>query len=443
VSGAVLGHDAVREHLRKAAAAGRLPHALLLTGPEGVGKRTVALELARDLLAAGDPAEAARFDRGAHDRFALFLDLDAPWPVRRADLLRKDFDEDALLAAYARLEEEGWIEGVAPGRGEGVVDLLRRNPEKLLGRRGIPFADVLEKEIAALERSKKSSADLVDVARAVFSAGTSRVFYRRSLGIELVNGKGDGEYFRSIASLLARAEGGGWRVAILDDAHKMTDQAQNAFLKTLEEPPRETLLVLVTSEPDGLLPTIHSRCARVVFDALPPASVERFLVETQGVPREEASILAVLSAGSPGKALALRGLDVAERRRVVEELLAAVAEGKLLECLALSGRRLAESAKEGPDGRDGRRDEARLLLDLLALGLRDLVLTAAGGDVEPLSGLDARRLAEIARRRSAEEWDRLFERTELALQDVDANVDPRFAVEALLVEAVPPAVGTA
>lgn len=436
----ILGHEATQEHLRKSVTAGRLPHALLFTGPDGVGKRTLAVQLAKELLTAGDTEEAARFDRGAHDRFALFLDLDEPLPVRRGDLLRGGLTEDVLLAAYAQLQEQEWIEGIAPGRGNDVVDLLRRNPERLLNKRGIPLADVLEKELAALERTKKSGADLLDVARAVFSAGTSRVFYRRNLGIELVNGKGDGEYFRTIASLLSRAGGGGgWRVAIIDDAHKMTPEAQNAFLKTLEEPPNETLLVLVTSKPEALLPTILSRCARVVFDALPAAAVERFLADTQGVAKDEASILAVLSAGSPGKALALRGLDVAERRRFVEELLGAIAEGKLLESLSLSGRRLAESAKEGADGRYGRRDEARLLLDLLALGLRDLALSVAIGDVEPLSGLDRGRLARIAARRTVEEWDRVFERTELALQDLEANVEPRFAVEALLVEAVPPA----
>ena len=437
MSGALLGHETNREYLRGSVASGRLPHAMLFAGPAGVGKRTLAMQLARELVTAGDAEEATRFDRGAHDRFALFLDLDEPLPVRRGDLLRPGFAEDALLAAYARLQEEEWIEGIAPGRGEGVVDLVRRNPDRLLGKRGIPFAEVLEKELAALERSKKAGADLLEVARALFSAGTSRVFYRRSLGIELVNGKGDGEYFRTIASLLSRAGGGGWRVAVVDDAHKMTEPAQNAFLKTLEEPPSETLFVLVTSEPGALLSTILSRCARVVFDALPAATVERFLVDTQGVPPEEAKVLAVLSAGSPGKALRLRGLDVAERRRFVEELLEAIADGKLLETLSLSGRRLAESGKEGADGRDGRRDEARLLLDLLALGARDLLLEASGGGVEPLSGLDRAQLARIAARRSVAEWDRLFERTELALQDVEANVEPRFAVEALLVEAVP------
>lgn len=436
---ALLGHDPVRERLFHAVAAGRLPHALLFTGPEGCGKKSLALELARALVTGDDAEDAARFDRGAHDRFALYVDVDPPWPVRRADLLHGDLDEAGLLEAYALLAEEGWIEGVSAGRGPDVVDLVRRNPEKMLGRRGIPFAEVLEKELASLERAKKGTAAAVRVARALFSAGTSRVFYRRNLGIELVNGKGDGEYFRAIATLLSRTSGGGWRAAVVDDAHKMTHEAQNAFLKTLEEPPPGTLLILVTHDPSSLLTTILSRCARVVFDALPAGLVERFLVDTQDVAPADARALAALSGGSPGRALALRGLDVAERRRFVETLLAAVAEGKLLRALALAGQRMAGTARDGADGRDARRDEVHLLLDLLALSFRDLALAATAEGIAPLSGLDPARLAALAALRPPEVWEALLERTELATRDLFSSVEPRFALEALLAEAVPPA----
>jgi DNA polymerase III delta prime subunit len=432
----IFGHETVLRTLERVVAGDRIPHAMLFTGPEGVGKRTVALRLAREIVAAGDREEIARFDRSAHDRFVSFVDVDAALPVRRGDLLLRGISEAALLEAYAFLREEGWIEGGSNGRGEDVVDLLRRNPDRLIGRRGIPFAEVLEKELSALERGKKPAA-AVEVARALFSAGTSQVFYRRNLGIELVNGKGDGEYFRSIASLLSRASGGGWRVAVIDDAHKMTDEAQNAFLKTLEEPPPNTLLILVTSEPSTLLETIRSRCAQIVFDALPPREIERFLVETQRVGAGEAEMLAVLSGGSPGRALALRGVDVAERRDFATRLLASIAGGNLLEGLALVGCRLADSAREGAEGRDGRREEARLLLDLLALGSRDLALASAG--VAPISGLDAHALADLSGRWAAAHWRRVLERAGLATEDLASNVEPRFAVEAMLAEVCVPA----
>jgi len=435
-SPAPIGHGAVLDRLRAAAAADRLPHALLFSGPEGVGKRTTALAFARELIASDDPAEADRFDRGAHERFLLYSDLEKPLPVRRADLLAGETDESDLLAVYGILEAEGWITGArAAASGPGRIDLLERNLEKFVGRRGVPFADVLERELASLNRSKKSTPASVEIARRLFSPGTSRAFYRRSLGIDLVTGRGDGEYFRNVSALLGTASGGEWRVAIFDDAHKMTDAAENAFLKTLEEPPSGTLIVLVTSEPLSLLPTTLSRCARVVFDAVPEAELERFLVDTQGVEPDEARLLVALAGGSVGDALRLRGLDLEERRRFVVEMLPALADGDLARALALAGARFATAA--AGDGPSGPRSEARLLLEMLALALRDLVVAGAIGRARLLSGLDEPAARELATRLPPEAWERLFERTEVALADVAANVEPRLAVEALLAEALP------
>jgi hypothetical protein len=353
--------------------------------------------------------------------------------VRRRDLFPIGLDEDGLLAAYARLEKEGWMTGVADARGPDVIDLLERDPDRFTGRKGIPFADVLEKELAQLGRTKGSSPVVVEVARRLFSPGTSRAPYRRSLGIELINGKGDGAYFRTVESLLATASGGGWRAAVLDDAHRMTPAAENAFLKTLEEPPSGTLLILVTSEPLSLLPTTVSRCAKVVFDAVAPEVLERFLVDRQGVRVEDAPLLVRLAEGSVRRALELRGVDLAERRAFVEELLRAVAAADLGTALGVAGRRFGRDAGK-ERGRAGEREEARLLLELLALSLRDLVVARAAEGVAPVGGLDAATVSGLAGRLPAAAWDRLFARTETALSDVEASVEPRLAVEALFAE---------
>lgn len=431
---AVLGHDAVRRALRASVAADRLPHALLFAGPEGVGKRTLAVAFARELLAGDDPAGQARFDRGALDRFLLYEDLERPLAVRRGDLLDGGLDEDALLEAYAALAADGWLTGVADARGAGVIDLLQRNPEKFTGRKGIPFADVLERELATLGRAKKSAAAGVDVARRLFSPGTTRAPYRRSIGIELINGKGDGEYFRTVETMLRNAAAGP-RVIVLDDAHNMTDAAENAFLKTLEEPPAGALLILVTSEPLSLLSTTVSRCARVPFDSVPPDRLAAFLVETQGVAKADAPLLASLAGGSVRRALELRGLDLRARAAFVERMLEAVAAGDLERTMALAGGRFTDAARG--KGRDAERDEARVLLELLALAFRDLAVTSAAPEVPPVSGLDPEDVAALAARRGAAEWERLFERTETALSDVGASVEPRLAVEALFADALP------
>jgi DNA polymerase-3 subunit delta' len=271
----------------------------------------------------------------------------------------------------------------------------------------------------------------------LFSAGTSRAWYRKSLGIEMINGKGDGSYFRTVESLLSRSAGDGWRAAVIDDAHLMTDPAENAFLKTLEEPPPRTLLVLVTSQPLSLLPTTLSRCARVVFDAVPPGDLVRFLTETQDVSEVDAGVLATLAEGSPGRALELRGIDFATRLRFLEELLPAVAAGDLQRCLALGGSRVTAPGSDTEGIRDAQRREARLLLELLGLAFRDLAISGVVPGARLVSGLPPDRVADLAARQPPPVWEALFERTELALSDVNASVEPRLAVEALFADSLP------
>ena len=110
------------------------------------------------------------------------------------------------------------------------------------------------------------------------------------------------------------------KVGVLDDAHCLSEQAQNALLKTLEEPPGAAVLVLVASSAALLLPTVRSRCQVVRLEPLPAAEVVRVL-EASGVPAEQASQLAPLAEGSPGRALALAGeAETRARARVLRDL---------------------------------------------------------------------------------------------------------------------------
>jgi DNA polymerase-3 subunit delta' len=91
------------------------------------------------------------------------------------------------------------------------------------------------------------------------------------------------------------------KVVIVDDAETMNIPAANAFLKTLEEPPKESVIILVSSRPDLLLPTIRSRCSRVNFSPLSPEACRRVLVGK--IPEENLDSVARLSMGRPGRAL--------------------------------------------------------------------------------------------------------------------------------------------
>ncbi len=97
---------------------------------------------------------------------------------------------------------------------------------------------------------------------------------------------------------------GRWKIAIVDDADKLNQSAANAFLQTLEEPSTQSILILISSRPDLLLPTIRSRCQRISFSPLPIDTMGRLLKEKfRDMDDEQARLLSVLSGGRLGYAL--------------------------------------------------------------------------------------------------------------------------------------------
>jgi DNA polymerase III subunit delta' len=200
----ILGQEPVVEMLRQALTTGKLHHALLFVGPEGVGKGTTAFALAARLLcgspvgddACGRCAACAQVRAGSHADFrceGFFFDE-----------RKKDFSESMVI-----------------------------------------------------------------------------------------------EQMRGLQSFLGgRALAGGRKVAILEEAHALTEEAQNALLKTLEEPPRGSLIVLVCHNASRLQLTVRSRCQRVAFAPLAPAVIETILRRSLELPDEEARFLATHSEGS-------------------------------------------------------------------------------------------------------------------------------------------------
>lgn len=109
-----------------------------------------------------------------------------------------------------------------------------------------------------------------------------------------------------------------YRVAILDGADQMRQEAANCLLKTLEEPPSRSILILLTAKPYLLLGTIRSRSRMLQFGPIAEDLIEEFLVSRQGHAPEDARLAAVLSNGSLGTALAF---DVARNREVRQQVL--------------------------------------------------------------------------------------------------------------------------
>ncbi|MEA2627031.1 MAG: polymerase subunit delta, partial [Candidatus Binatota bacterium] len=129
------------------------------------------------------------------------------------------------------------------------------------------------------------------------------------------------------AALGRRPIAGTRRVAIVDDAETLSEEAQNALLKTLEEPPPESFLILVSATGSALRPTVRSRCQRVTFRALDTATLERALIERFEKPAEEARELAAHAEGSVGRALSPHLGRIREATAAVDRVLASLRSG--------------------------------------------------------------------------------------------------------------------
>ncbi len=165
------------------------------------------------------------------------------------------------------------------------------------------------------------------------------------------------------------------RVAIIDDADELNDEAANAFLKTLEEPPPGSVLILIGTSPEVQLDTIISRCRVVRFDPLPASELAAVLTEQSIVTDpSEAARLAMLADGSVGRA---KGLADPELERFRRDMIDALADPSGLDSPALAGKLgafIKEAGKESVD----QRGRARLLVGEIARFFRGLLWQTAG-----------------------------------------------------------------
>jgi DNA polymerase-3 subunit delta' len=109
------------------------------------------------------------------------------------------------------------------------------------------------------------------------------------------------------------------RVVIVDEADKCNIAASNAFLKTLEEPPVDTIIILISSSPDTLPQTVLSRCHKISFSNIPDHIVAEILMNKNGLTQSEAEYIACLADGSIGKAISLSTTDVKQIREDILE----------------------------------------------------------------------------------------------------------------------------
>jgi DNA polymerase-3 subunit delta' len=331
----LVGHGRAEAELARLAQAGRLPHALLIAGPRGIGKATLAYRFARWLLARPT------------DTNALF----APPPV--ADLVLSP--------------EHPVARRVASG---GHADLLT------VERGWDP------------KRNRRRGEILVEDAR-------------------------------SIADFLhlTPAEGG-WRVVIVDSADEMNRNGANALLKILEEPPRRAVLILISHAPGRLLPTIRSRCRRLVLEPLADDEVAT-LLRVHRPDLTGAPLLAGLAEGSIGRALELADADGIALYEGLIGLIQALPNLDGVRLQALADRVAPADAAEA----------FRTLFDLMADLIARLVAGNASGAPRIVSPIEADLFARLAGAGRLDRWIGVWENLRaLAARTEGLNLDRRQAV---------------
>jgi DNA polymerase III subunit delta' len=229
------------------------------------------------------------------------------------------------------------------------------------------------------------------------------------------------EQVRSLQERISlRALEGRRKVAILASAEQMNPQAQNALLKALEEPPPETVLILISSAADRLLPTIRSRCSKVSFVALPLTLIASQVEQRRKLDPQTSTLIAVLSGGSLSRALALDARRLAQRKELIQ--LFETTGGNLSSLLSFA------------EVFGSSRDEAEAALDILDLWIRDLLVLKEG-----VADLVNRDLEELAGSASANYTPARLHRMREAIAQArerisERNGAPRFQLERMLIE---------
>jgi DNA polymerase III subunit delta' len=214
--------------------------------------------------------------------------------------------------------------------------------------------------------------------------------------------------------------GGGWRVVIIKPAEAMNDEAANALLKTLEEPPPRHLLVLTALGETDLLPTVVSRCHKLAFAPLPLPLVTRELVARRGLTQTQAALLSALSGGSLGRALNLDPEELLSQRRQVLSDLGQLAGGTVAGLLDWA-QRLARN-----------RAELDNFLLMSQLWYRDLLLAHYRAPERLLANQDLLPELDGARAQGTPEtWLAKFAALGAAGRHLQANLNPELTLDIL------------
>jgi len=226
-------------------------------------------------------------------------------------------------------------------------------------------------------------------------------------------------------SLSQKAPQSGARVVVIEQMDRMLTTSADALLKLIEEPPRETLIIITTARPEKLLPTVISRCRKVRFGYLPENEITAYLKDRTELSEARAALLARLGRGSLGRALYLSGDDHEQDREVAKLVFKGIFLSTAVDLIAEAADILPYSD----------RFRVNRVINTWQTLFRDLILLTSGEQTRLLVNVDfAADLEKIAARELPQEnLIRLPSYLGSVIEDIDLNVDTRAAVGGLLI----------
>lgn len=213
-----------------------------------------------------------------------------------------------------------------------------------------------------------------------------------------------------------------YKIYIVDEAEKMTVQAQNALLKTIEEPPAYAVIILITTNQEAFLPTILSRCVQLKLKPLKDFTVKSYLSEHLHVPEKEAEICAAFARGNLGKAIYLASSD--EFKELYQKVMMMVKNIGTMDIVSLLDH-IRDIKEQNFDIGD--------VLDLLQLWYRDVLMYKVTKDMNLLIFKDEYKVINgMVQKVDYSGLEKILAAIDTARTRLNANVNMELAMELLL-----------
>ena len=223
-------------------------------------------------------------------------------------------------------------------------------------------------------------------------------------------------------TIMVRPYSRSYKIYIVDEAEKMTVQAQNALLKTIEEPPSYAVIILLTTNQEAFLPTILSRCIQLKLKPLRDSVVKSYLMEKMHIEEADADVYAAFARGNLGKAITIASSE--EFKLLHQELLHLLKHihdmdiSELLDYI----RKLKEDNLDIYE-----------CLDFMQMWYRDVLLYKVTKDINLMIFKDEYRVInEISKNSAYDGLEKILEAIDKARVRLDANVNMELAMELML-----------